>query len=255
MHWLSMLGIALVAVGTALTLFGSHLRARRDSIETTEIVSGHIDQALTEIQALQSSASDAEPDERIEQIESEFRVWARDLLESRSSRKLEFEQAQLSSKQTELEISGTLRPFVLAVQSTVVGLVEAFNAEAGTTVSVETQRPPENLYDEATQWHTRVEFNDSTYWHITTSASQPADPSRVPNATLYVSTMKEKISSRGTFIVLLPRPDEGEILLVVSGNVAPPDDRLTSLPWPDYQDSLVALLSYLFEAQIHRAGL
>ena len=110
MHWLTMVGILVVAIGTGLMLYGGVVQSRREASQTTERVAEEIQSAMERLEQAQAEAEDDSPE--VAEVRDEFAAWAQSFLENRGAKHVAIERARLSTIEEEIELTERARSFL-----------------------------------------------------------------------------------------------------------------------------------------------
>lgn len=247
MHWATILGIILVAAGTALTIYGGILQNRLDSAETTEVVTEKIEEALDQISSIKTEI-DPKRAESITEVEDDFTKWADSFISERSKRRIEFDRHQLSSRESEITLTAESAPLVSLVFDVIGRLVRAYNEKTDENIRATLPSEfPENMYRESVEG--TVEFTSEITWKVWVAGNLPA--SEPPRLKIRVS-IDSSTGSSGLLVLQL-QPESNEILVFLLDDGFP--NHIISnntLPIHGYEADVRELLTKAMEVTLHR---
>lgn len=200
MHWLTITGIVLVAIGTGVVLYGGVLQNRREASQTTEQVAEKIQSAMDRMEKVQVES--AEGAEEVEQVRDEFRVWAERFLENRGERHIAIQRARLSTIEEQMELTERVQGFLTECFEITRRLLEAYNSASGQDLEIDIPSSiPENVFQVPCSGSVR--FNDGVKWRVQVRARKG-----LPDFLIDVVE-----PDRGAYMMLSPHEDD---ILVIS---------------------------------------
>jgi hypothetical protein len=270
---LTVLGIAVVGVGTYLTFIDKwrvagvvvialgtllmYLAQRRDSTSDAKTIHAAIDKRLTEFQReiTQAKALPApEAAVKLNQIDREFTEWAAAFVKNKDRRKLEVEQRRVAVMKSELDRSEVWRPVMELVLRTIAGAVRAYASQTGMKVEVHLPQLPSNLFDKSVEYTGKVVFREDVAWLLQLDRDMDA-LSEFPSMWVSLSRAKRNEPRMGydSHLLHVWSMNRGADFVHVSvfGDILP---RLSGMEGvfttSNYQDGLRKALLRLVEAQI-----
>lgn len=199
-----------------------------------------------------TAESDGELQEGLQQVEDEFRDWARKFAANREGKLLALGKETLSSTQTELEYSDRLRPIFAEVVSTIRNYLRAHIAEAGTTlVTLDLPDLPENLYSK--EYAGTVVLGDTMTWHIVVSAKRPASRT-VAKLVIALEPMSEELDppSDSVKVIIYLGKVVGGMAVTTVGDVPSVGPLPRTISEEDPGSAIVQLVQGIVEAQLLR---
>ncbi len=161
MHWLILVGIAFIAIGTLLTYLGSNYQSNKVSNE----IINKIDSTNEKIKELKKDPEINKGELQI--IENEFDSWASRFVQNKDSYKLKIEKDNVNSKETEINLSHTWLPFYENFFNTLDKMIKAYNTHSKHKIVVGTYSLPSSLFsEEVNNFIFKVSFKENMHWAI-----------------------------------------------------------------------------------------
>lgn len=177
MHWLTLLGIVVVAIGTLLMVIGSQQLANESDAKQAKLTESskaelaqQVDAAIDRIQHLRTDLP-AAAQSQADAITDELRDWANGLISDGGVRRSELEKVKLSHQQRELERSVPMLVAWSAVSKSVHTRVKALNSREGPRISLAMKDAPPNLVGVERVDLGTIDFPSGSHWTLTVTSS------------------------------------------------------------------------------------
>ncbi|HEV7387393.1 MAG TPA: hypothetical protein VGN73_02160 [Gemmatimonadaceae bacterium] len=166
------LGVMLIAGGTLLGTVVQRRESSADVQKIEETFKQTIEQKMTEvhqeiISAKASLPPASEPAKKLDQIDDSLRDWAAGFVKNIGQRELEVEQHRVSELKTELDKSALWRPVLEFALETIGNAWKAYADQTGASIKVRLPHLPPNLYDRSVNYGGEVIFTGARgHWLI-----------------------------------------------------------------------------------------
>jgi hypothetical protein len=242
-------GLALIAVGSGLTIYGGIVVNRKDSLALED----KVEKVLAEVAV---AKKDANPKEResLDAIEKEFLSWAADFHKNKNSRQLQLEQEKLDVSQREIKYSSQAHaPFTFLINCA-KQIVLAYQQESKQSLQLDLTPIPENMYTDAGSVVIgTLKFRPQLIWKFAISARRP--PNYRPDLILFVSDNskhdpQEVVSKSLNEAVHIVLWEDGKHRVYVDGHFPLAQPFSETYTDDEYKKNIPLLLQRIFERQI-----
>jgi len=187
MNWIIIIGIVIIALGTFLIYYGSSLSSSKDKKE----IKGYIDSVNQNINQIQAdNIPQAEKEEKIKKIESEFDLWAKQFIHSKEGKRIAFDKNEISLRELKDKLNNQWRELYVKFFTSISQMIKAFNQATGKSIILLKENPnlPINIYDAKPEnFKVIIQFNSNVYWNIWLKISEPIEEPKIPSINIEVT--------------------------------------------------------------------
>jgi hypothetical protein len=196
-YWIPILGIIVIAIGTAFTLYGPSMDSKKDKKELSEKLE-EFSEKLIELKTDGGDTSTA-----VEEVNNEFNDWAKNFVESKGLMKIEMEKSEIEVKEKEEVLSKEWRKFYLVFFDNLNNLIEAYNSLPKTGHKVKIIRKealPGNIFSNAANsFYWVIEFKENVFWYLHLRIERPRTENVIPNIVL---SLLDNYSEKRVFVIV-----------------------------------------------------
>ncbi|GAA4434423.1 hypothetical protein GCM10023188_25350 [Pontibacter saemangeumensis] len=191
-------GIVLIALGTLVMTFGSN----KSSAESQKEILDKFEETQQKIEKAKGSTDSDKGKEEIEQIENEFNEWASEFINNRERRKLELEKKDLDIKGNRVALSAKWKPQFETFFSSIRKIIDVYNKQAGTTITYDIVKLPENIFDPSVEdYEAKIKFRSDVIWLINVAPASALADKHMPNIKISILD-KESIAFENNSSIL-----------------------------------------------------
>jgi hypothetical protein len=181
-NWIQNFGIVFIIVGTAVTFLSSNLKIIGYIIITIGTILTYLgavtqnnkatDEIKQQIKITNEEIETLKQDPNIEQkslnkIDNEFKSWAKDFLENKEAKKLEYDKEKLDKRLLAASKSKEWFKFYDYFFIAIKNLINAYNQMSENPIEYEIPRLPANLFsDEIEKFKASIIFSQKEIWDI-----------------------------------------------------------------------------------------
>ena len=247
-----LLGAALTAGGTWLTLNGARLDAERTqqaNDKARKELEAKIQNILVALNAAKAEQNRLLTDEKIKGLTKDVLQWADEFQKQKPDKQREFEQAKLAQTQEEIQISGDSMQLFSFTLRTIQQLVEAYEKKSGETFKLTLPPFPQNFYDQKINNTSRtIQFAGDALWNFSISASLPANVNNPPVLSVGFTSVEGRSGSLD-----IRRLSDGKQFSISGGGVLPvPNSKalFDTYQMSDCEDTIRRVFQRLVEGQV-----
>lgn len=160
MHWVTIIGIILIAVGTFLTYLGTSLSSKNDYEEGIAKFASKVEEIL-------NNKEHPIKEEDRAKVVFEFDEWANDFLNSREEQRIKIEKQILTKKEQKLALNKAYNKIYTTFFDTLNQFLSSYNKTTKKKIKYDIPPFTEDLYsDSIRKYKAIIQFSKSSKWEI-----------------------------------------------------------------------------------------
>lgn len=187
MNWITILGIAIIGIGTLLTYYGSSLSSNKDKKEIIEKLD-NFNQNIEKIKT--ENIPKSEKTEKLNKIKSEFDSWAEQFMKNIDEKKIALVKNEVSISEQKVQLNNHWRYLYVNFFTSLSKMVNAYNRVNAESTILFKENPdlPNNIYNaKIDKFKVIVQFNTKIYWTIFLRVTEPIDNAVIPSIEILTS--------------------------------------------------------------------